>query len=726
MKCVISFISFMLLALGLFSQSASSYSVLLEANANQDPVSIELTWNLDPNATSHTVYRKLLHEPTFGTPITTLSGTDTSYIDNSIELNVEYEYQVKKSAAGYSGYGYCNTGVGVHVVEGNGMALVLVESMIYTELTNEINQTLEDLTSDGWRAELITVSKDTSAAHTKSLIVDHYNGIAGGGLLYVIGHVPVPYSGNLYPDAHTNHIGAWPADVFYGDLDGIWSDQSVNNISASDSRNHNVSGDGKYDESEIPSDVELMIGRVDFSNLPVFVEDEIELTRRYLQRTHDYKMGSWSLPSRALIDDNFGEFNGEAFAANGWRNYAPLVGKNNIVPADYRTTLSSDGYLFSYGCGGGTFTSAGGIGNSTQLATDSLLTGFTMLFGSYFGDWDRSDNFMRSALAQGRTMAISWAGRPNWFFHSMATGHPIGYGARLSQNNEYLYWSGYGARFVHIALLGDPSLRMEYLKPPTSLILDTLDTFHVLMSWTASAASSVDGYFIYRALNDDVFMKLNQEPTTSLEYVDSCAITKGEYTYLVKAAKLTENHSGSYWKESLGLVGTMEIIEDKHADGFGYFQEDFGSTPLTGTFVVSYMNNWVSSIEWQAEGNTISGANVKYEPTGAFGTFFTYSSSFRNQCSELTSTKAIPLYVENVSAQGLIKVFPNPARMKGTINLKTNSKVQSVNVYALDGSHISSYDGSGELLILYNMAAGVYMLEVVMESGIEYERLVIE
>jgi hypothetical protein len=79
-----------------FAQSASSYAVLVEAKAIQNPVSVLLTWNLDANASTYTVYRRLPHEPTFGTAVATLSGTDTSYTDTNVELNKEYEYQVKK------------------------------------------------------------------------------------------------------------------------------------------------------------------------------------------------------------------------------------------------------------------------------------------------------------------------------------------------------------------------------------------------------------------------------------------------------------------------------------------------------------------------------------------------------------------------------------------------------------------------------------------------------
>jgi hypothetical protein len=43
------------------------------------------------------------------------------------------------------------------------------------------------------------------------------------------------------------------ADVYYADLDGTWTDASVNNTSASSPRNHNVRGDGKFDQSKVPS-----------------------------------------------------------------------------------------------------------------------------------------------------------------------------------------------------------------------------------------------------------------------------------------------------------------------------------------------------------------------------------------------------------------------------------------------------------------------------------------
>ncbi len=85
--------------------------------------------------------------------------------------------------------------------------------------------------------------------------------------LFILGHVPVPYSGNIL-GAHANHQGAWPADLYYGELDGEWTDYLVTNTSASRVANHNVPGDGKFDQTFLPSDVDLMVGRVDLNRMP--------------------------------------------------------------------------------------------------------------------------------------------------------------------------------------------------------------------------------------------------------------------------------------------------------------------------------------------------------------------------------------------------------------------------------------------------------------------------
>src|SRR5438093_1179958 len=137
--------------------------------------------------------------------------------------------------------------------------------------------------------------QDTQTIPTvKALIAADYNADpANVRALFLFGHVPVPYSGNIIPDGHyPDHQGAWPADAYYGDIDGHWTDLKVSSVIASDARNRNVPGDGKFDQSEIPSPVELEVGRVDLAKLPgrtslagpATFPSELELLRQYLNK----------------------------------------------------------------------------------------------------------------------------------------------------------------------------------------------------------------------------------------------------------------------------------------------------------------------------------------------------------------------------------------------------------------------------------------------------------
>ena len=68
-----------------------------------------------------------------------------------------------------------------------------------------------------------------------------------------------------------------------------------------------------------------------------------------------------------------------------------------------------------------------------KYATTVSMGGvFNMAFGSYFGDWDNKNNFLRAHLASGQGLTNVWAAIPNWYFHHMGMGDPIGYSATLT------------------------------------------------------------------------------------------------------------------------------------------------------------------------------------------------------------------------------------------------------------------------------------------------------
>jgi hypothetical protein len=539
-----------------YSQTCQDVSVELIAAVQASPPQITLYWVGNAGATEYTLYRKLKTGTAWGSPIATLPGTATEYVDDSVETGVSYEYKVVRTATNYTGYGYINAGIEIPVIEQRGILILVVDDTFSEPLSDEIKRLINDFEGDGWQVIQYNVSRTAAVTEVKGLILSAYNADPENTkAVFLFGHVPVPYSGNINPDGHPDHKGAWPADVYYAEMNGTWTDATVNTTNATDPRNHNTPGDGKFDQSILPSDVELQIGRVDFANMPAFSSPEEELLKNYLDKDHAYRQKEFTAIHRGVIDDNFGYFSGEAFAASGWKNMGPLVGPGNVIAADYFTTMTGNSYLWSYGCGGGWYQGASGVGSTADFANSDLQGVFTLLFGSYFGDWDTPDNFLRAALAQGKMLTNAWSGRPHWQFHHMALGENIGYDVRVSQNNSNLYYANYGSRFIHIALMGDPTLRNDVVAPVSNVIATTTDIY-CNITWSASP-ESVLGYNIYMK-NDTMtdYIRLNQNPVTGTSYTDTCLLYPGVYTYLVRALMLQSSPGGTYYNLSQGISDT--------------------------------------------------------------------------------------------------------------------------------------------------------------------------
>src|SRR5438067_8663833 len=444
---------------GRAAEATWEYSVQVSANARAAPAQITLSWPQDTVLTpnSYTIYRKAPGATSWGAG-TTLPGTATTYTDSNVSSGAAYEYQIVKNTSQYTGYGYIYAGVNAPLVDNRGKLLLVVDNTYAANLASELTRLQQDLVGDGWTVTRLDVSRSDSVVNVKNLIKAQYAlDPTNVKAVFLFGHVPVAYSGDIVPDGHIpDHQGAWPADGFYGDMDGTWTDVSVNDTSASDARTHNVPGDGKFDQSTLPAPLKLMVGRADLANLPGRLTwggaptfpSELELLRNYLNKDHKFRSKQFDLPRRGFVGDYFGARNGEAFAASGWRNFASFFGSTNIInlpdKGTWIPTLSTNNSLWAYGCGAGSFTSISGLGNSdsyndgttTELMQNDVKAVFTLLFGSWLGDWDSEDDILRSVLAlPSYGLTAAWSGRPHWFLHHMALGEPIGYGTRLTQNN---------------------------------------------------------------------------------------------------------------------------------------------------------------------------------------------------------------------------------------------------------------------------------------------------
>ena len=455
-------------------------------------------------------------------------------------------------------FGHMLAGIRYLPPEDWGTVLLLVDGPVADSLSYELGRLEIDMIKDGYRVRRRVVPDGTPVPAVKDLIVAECQGDPSVTALLILGNIEVPYSGNVQ-GAHANHRGAWPADLYYGELNGAWTDSIVNNTTATRVENHNVPGDGKFDQTFLPSDVDLEVGRVDLSRLPAFAESEVGLLRRYLDKNHAFRSGEVAMPRRGIIRDAVGVGSGTAYACTGWRNFTAMFGSPGVHTDYWFPALEESSYLCAYGCGGGTYTSCSTVATTTDFATRNVNAVFTMLMGSYFGDWDNQNNLMRAAIAaDGHTLSCCWAGKPAWHFHHMALGHNVGYSTRITQNNHLLYMIGYGGRQIHISLLGDPTLRLIPVKPPVDLVLEEVPPGEVRMAWTAPA-EAVLGCHVYRARSaSDAFTRISADIIEDTSYVDIEPLP-GRNVYMVRAVKLETTASGTYLNLSPGALDSVDV-----------------------------------------------------------------------------------------------------------------------------------------------------------------------
>jgi hypothetical protein len=548
------------------ADSTFVYAVQLSAGVQTTPPQITLNWEPDPyGATNYIVYRKNRTDLSWGTPVAILPGYFTNFADTAVTLRSSYEYQVVKYASlGYRGYGYLYSGIEAPASENRGTVILVVASESTLGLTNELARLQEDLVGDGWQVIRQEVSSNDTPQTVRALIqADYHADPTNVNTVFLLGHVPILQSGYINYDGH----GArpMPTDAYYGEMNDDWPTDPTNS------------------PSYLPSDVALMVGRVDLANMPGAQSarpwpNEVALLQNYLNKDHAWRTGQMRVQGRALMGNRRGDERGVAVAASGYRAFEPLVGPGNtieaniadVAPANERwsSMLTNGSYLLAYGCGGGQNTAIGYLGThntdyevwSTDLVDNNAQAVFVMVYGSHFGNWDVSDDIMRAVLATPQTgLACCMSGVPHWFFHHIGLGETIGYSTRLTMNNSTMYQtqSNTFTRAVYIALMGDPTLRLDPLMPATNLTAQA-DSAGVHLTWSGSD-SNVLGYNVYRSATDSgPFSRLNDAPVPGTTFTDVTA-PPGIYTYMVRAVQLQENYSGSYFNLSEGVFTRASV-----------------------------------------------------------------------------------------------------------------------------------------------------------------------
>src|SRR5690606_28304755 len=184
-----------------------------------------------------------------------------------------------------------------------------------------------------------------------------------------------------------------------------------------------------------------------------------------------------------------------------------------------------------------------------------------MSMGSYFGDWDQTNNFLRATIASGNALTNVWSGVPHWYFHHMGMGDNIGYSARVTMNNTSLYtpqnggWQGSTYHRVHLALLGDPSLRMSVVPRPSNFQVGNSSGL-ADFSWSP-AMGSVDGYHVYEVNpGTGVHVRLTPTPVIQTNFSSPAVPFVNGKQYMVRAVKLHTSNTGRFFDLSLGVQAT--------------------------------------------------------------------------------------------------------------------------------------------------------------------------
>lgn len=619
-NAIITFIAISLLTPCLsHAQSAVDTTIRVTAWTNTSKPYITLYWASISSATGNlTIYRRVKGSSTW-VSIATPAASALTYADsdNAVVPGVAYEYSLQgsRSVSPYTVYGAIVVGSNLPLVENRGKVILLVDSTMTTSLSPEIKQLEQNLVADGWTLFRHDVARQTIAATStaasdyaprlaelqavRTLIQNTYNTNGGGNnwALFILGHVPVPYSGEISPDGHGTHAGAWATDTYYADIDGTWTDTGTdpafsyltidtrnNDPQPTDARNINIPGDGKFDQQLCPTTTELQTGRVDLWNMSNVCTgiSETEKLRQYLVRDHRFRrnLAPYNTVSRrGLIDDNFGYFGGEAFASSGWRVGFSFFGNGagKMDTLDWFGTLGTTSMLFAYGCGSGTLTSSSGIGYSAaDFNYKSSKAVFTLIFGSWFGDFDSADNFLRAPLAgtnESLGLTCAWSGRGYFYLQHMALGDTIGYSTRYTQNATTSTgdWPRVYTRALQANLMGDPTLRLHSVAPPAK-VTATSAAGGITLNWLASPDSGLSGYHVYRSTSPTgPFTRITGVTATganptgtclsiaTLTYTDTDAALTADtaYTYLVKTVKMETSASGTYANQSVGEAVTL-------------------------------------------------------------------------------------------------------------------------------------------------------------------------
>lgn len=363
-----------------------------------------------------------------------------------------------------------------------------------------------------------------------------------------------------------------PATLGYVDW---WGGRSVRPVLV------NAPGDGSFDQAVVPSvsGLELCIGRVDLYAMPHFYTDsglnETALVANYLNKDHDFRCREGYFQTEVQRRVLLASWAGGPFKLTSTQKagFEAVFGQTAVHEYDNLSMhwfagtpgvsgghASVEDYLVGYGGGFGAPPAnyASGVGwtyvdepspppekpANNFVGVDSRVV-FMNLYGSFFGSWDQPDDFLRAPLANpydpttgrhGYGLAAIY-GRTEGLDETSLTKRVLG--ACIGE----AIFKGYRGD-LHFALMGDPTLRMHTVAPPTRPLPPAplaVAGSTVSLVWIPSP-DTVSGYNIYRAPTENgpwTLVNPGNAPVTDSAYsaIRPVAPDFPDNFYMVRAVK---------------------------------------------------------------------------------------------------------------------------------------------------------------------------------------------
>ncbi|MCU0795437.1 MAG: Ig-like domain-containing protein [Akkermansiaceae bacterium] len=446
---------------------------------------------------------------------------------------------------------YVSCGIDAPLVDQRGRVLLVVDQTVATALSVELGRFTRDLTGDGWTVSRLDFGRHGSATpEALRAQIQSIHATTPLSSIILFGHLPVVKSGLIRPDEHEFYRQA--TDLFYADVDGVWQD--VLETFDPEDANH-FPGDGDYDHESVPGPnhrIEIPIGRIDMADMPAWPSSEVELLRRYLNKNHHFRQCRHVVPREVYFTSMaYDDSPLEAAAV-----VAMLGPENGVEAYDDGETEQSRPLLWGI---------AGRDWDGSNYPNYRFKSHFTVNFASGKQAWEWENNQMRAMLAMPwYGLTCTWGVRPNWLFHFAGMGQTLGYcnyrtvnnnnNVNTSQPLDYLPGDDFDEwldGFVHLNLMGDPTLRIHPV-PPVRALAATQASGGPVLSWQAPDDFRVIGFHVYRSSSLlGPFTRLTSGPLKSLSYKDSAA-PGGASWYMVRPVKREVVPVGSYLNAGQG------------------------------------------------------------------------------------------------------------------------------------------------------------------------------